>query len=391
VSLQAQQNAQTEDVYTIVPVDGLTGTTRRPIVIECLEDRINLVSEGITLTSADLDGFIPPFNPLAAGVKALGGAWYARDGEDPYVLLIVRPQGTVTFYVARMFLTASRVPFGYELVTADRKLNWPKSDEAVTAACRAAIDDMLRRRNEVPEMSGLAGGAGEVVHLRGSDGAFRLAEVEELRQPPGRTVQFGGQRLDRDAFTQGSGEPSEPVEAERGGGGVFRRSSQEEPQAGDRSARPGRLPVHPLPQGTARDRPVSGTAAGGSQRSGERSWMSPLSTGIAVQRDVKIAVEANQIRVEGERPVRVEGGTTSTEMAEATVDAVDRVIQTWKPAPQGFYWKPRIQFVVSPGAVQRYAALNRAMQTWGIDTSVEYVQPQTAGQPVGTGQGTQRR
>jgi hypothetical protein len=378
--LHAQQNAQPNDVFTIVPVDRLSGTTRRPIVIECLADRINFAGEGIALTAADLDGFIPQYNPLAAGVKALGGAWHARDGEDPYVLLIVRPQGTVSFYIARMFLTASRVPFGYELVAEDRKLTWPKTDPEIVSQCRAAIDATLSRRDRIPEMASMAGPDAEIVHVRGSDGGFHLKEIEELREPPERTVHFGNQRLDRDEYMAGGGEIGRGSDGGKAEDqrrfGLLSRSSEtrREPEGGRTGGgSSGSLPVHPLPHGAGAPRPIGGTSNGSSRRGEERTWMSPLSTGIAVQRDITIQIEKERVTVEDESPIGINPRTSGNELAEATIDRVDEVIGGWRPAPQGFYWKPRMRFVVSPGCVQRYAELDRAMKAWGIDTTVEYL------------------
>ena len=90
--------------YAIVPYDGPHGTRRRPVFVECLEDRIVLQPEGIELRGDDFREPITDDNPLASALRAkreyLADLLQAGDGH-PYPLLIVRPDGARAYAAAR--------------------------------------------------------------------------------------------------------------------------------------------------------------------------------------------------------------------------------------------------------------------------------------------------
>ena len=122
--LRAAQLEETTDneKFQVVPFDPQTGTTRRPIFIECTENGIRFLPENIMITAADLDGFTNRANPLAAGTGALINYWAAwnfrqrnpRAEPEPYVLLLVRPNGIVAYYAALRMLDPIRTAHGYE-------------------------------------------------------------------------------------------------------------------------------------------------------------------------------------------------------------------------------------------------------------------------------------
>ncbi len=140
--------------HIIVPYDGVTGTTRRPIVLECTDDGIKFVSENIKLTANDLQHFGPANNPVLAGARELVRYWASRNAVQdnpetqpkPYVLLVVRPSGTLGYYVARGFLEELGTEFGYELVSEDFRFEAPATEARATELCQAAIDEALRQR-----------------------------------------------------------------------------------------------------------------------------------------------------------------------------------------------------------------------------------------------------
>jgi hypothetical protein len=150
--LRKLDNAKASSEYVIVPYDGATGTTRRPIILDCTDDAIRLVGEDIELTPDQLLGFSPITNPLKSGVRELIRFWANRNAvqENPrkepvsYVLLIVRPSGTVAFYVARKYLQTLGADFGYELVEEDFAFRSEKSPDRAVELCRSAILATLR-------------------------------------------------------------------------------------------------------------------------------------------------------------------------------------------------------------------------------------------------------
>lgn len=141
--------------HIIVPYDGVTGTTRRPIVLECTDDGIKFVSENIKLTANDLQHFTASNNPVLAGTRELVRYWSSRNAVQdnphaqpkPYVLLIVRPSGTLGYYVARGFLDELGTEFGYELVDEQFRFEPPPTEARATELCKAAINEALQQRS----------------------------------------------------------------------------------------------------------------------------------------------------------------------------------------------------------------------------------------------------
>jgi hypothetical protein len=172
-AVKRQQSAGSE--FAFLPFDGRTGTTRRPILIECTQEHIRFLPEDVRLTAADLDGFTPGFNPLLVATRELAHYWTAYDraraGESdqtpaantfdndlaafqdsdhqPYVLLLVRSNGAVAFHIAKSCLTQLKIPHGYELVTDDMRFDVSDPDPDARAICQAAVDQVLAEREKV--------------------------------------------------------------------------------------------------------------------------------------------------------------------------------------------------------------------------------------------------
>lgn len=151
------EQAEADSKYAFVPYDGKSGTTLRPILIECTNKSIRFVPEDIKLTPADLNGFTQSYNPVLAGARALVQHWYEWNlnqpqpsaESEPYILLLVRPNGSLSFYIARKLLARLGRPFGYELIEDDFPLALPDPDPDAVKACQAAIDRALSQRAEL--------------------------------------------------------------------------------------------------------------------------------------------------------------------------------------------------------------------------------------------------
>lgn len=150
-----QARANEASRFAIVPYDGALGTTRRPIFIECSAAGIRFQPEGQLLEESDLKGFTESFNPLLSGCRALVEYWKKHpDAEqsrraDPYVLLIVRPNGSVSYYVARKMLSQLSVDFGYELVENDFPMAYPPVQPEAQRVVQTAIAEALRERGQL--------------------------------------------------------------------------------------------------------------------------------------------------------------------------------------------------------------------------------------------------
>ncbi len=147
--------ANREKSFAIVPYEGPHGTQRRPIYIECREDRVVLQPEGVQLEEADFLGPLGPGNPLAAGVRAAveyyANAYANEAGQDqqPYPLLLVRPDGIEMYYEVRRALASWGPNFGYELVDGDWQLEFPPANAQLANAQQLAIEMARARQREL--------------------------------------------------------------------------------------------------------------------------------------------------------------------------------------------------------------------------------------------------
>jgi hypothetical protein len=172
-AVERQQTAKSK--FAFLPFDGRTGTTKRPILIECTQDHIRFLPEDIRLTPADLNGFTTGFNPLLVASRELIHYWKAYDRvhaadadpnqdadsfetdlaalhdkeREPYVLLLVRPNGAVAFHIAKNLLSQLKVPHGYELITDDMEIDASNPDPEAEQICQAAVTQVLGERDKM--------------------------------------------------------------------------------------------------------------------------------------------------------------------------------------------------------------------------------------------------
>ncbi|QDU79349.1 hypothetical protein Pla110_10570 [Polystyrenella longa] len=196
------RTAQSE--FAIIPYDGQMGTVRRPILIECEEDSITFQPEGIALTAEDVRGFTSHDNPLAAGAQALIEFWEEEDRRagrevtEPYLLMVVRPSGSVSFYAAQKMLSSLKVQSGYELLPESYPVKWPAPNEEATSRCRAAVEGALKNKPSKQAMR-LADLQANNKHLsadefrnrhRDSGGHGSLGAANTPSEPPARQMRF---------------------------------------------------------------------------------------------------------------------------------------------------------------------------------------------------------
>ncbi len=151
---QKIQAVQTPTVsYAIIPYQGPHGTQRRPIYIECRQEAIVLQPEGIVLTPRDFEGPITQETPLARAVRAVREYWANQasalpEAQEPYPLLLVRPDGIVAYYMAREALAEWGSEFGYELIGQDWQLRFPPADPQLAQILDQEVQ-LARARQEV--------------------------------------------------------------------------------------------------------------------------------------------------------------------------------------------------------------------------------------------------
>ena len=152
-SISAERIASTAEsidsvkpVWSIIPYAGHGGVRREPVYLECRREGIVLQPEGICFTRDDFRGNLSRNDhPLVLAVRMAGesiGHLSETPGTSPpkpYLLLLVRPDGISSYYVARTTLEAYPAEVGYELVGMDWELAYPEPDAALTNRILVAV------------------------------------------------------------------------------------------------------------------------------------------------------------------------------------------------------------------------------------------------------------
>ncbi len=207
LAAQLSDSTQKNDQYQVIPFDSQTGTTRRPILIECTAAGIRFLPENILITAKDMEGFNPKVNPLAVGTAALINYWTAWNlnqrpahaEAEPYVLLLVRPDGVFAYYVALKMLEPIRTPQGYELIEETTDLKLPTTDLGAKMACQTAIDRLMSEREKFARATG-RGGAGK--GLSGAGPNLRGGSAGSVAGADGSVSEAGADRPSRSKGNQ---------------------------------------------------------------------------------------------------------------------------------------------------------------------------------------------
>ncbi len=175
LSKAIERQRTTKSKFAFLPFDGRTGTTKRPVLIECTQDYIRFLPEDVRLTPADLNGFTSGFNPLLIASRELIHYWKAYDRvhdasnsfaegidsfendlaafnskeREPYVLLLVRPSGAVAFHIAKGLLSQLKVPHGYELISDEMEIDSSNPDPEAKRICETAVSQVLSEREKI--------------------------------------------------------------------------------------------------------------------------------------------------------------------------------------------------------------------------------------------------
>lgn len=445
--LRQLQNRPTEGTtkFAVVPYDVRSGTTRRPILIECTDTGLRFLPENVTVKPSDLEGFTERYNPLLAGTTALVKHWTQRNLQadqpgqepEPYVLLIVRPEGTIAYYVAMRMLSTLKQPFGYELVDDAVELAPPEADPEAVRVCRDAVERQLGDREDVAVRvqdgfrSTAVKGTGLGKPHKSRTDTFEVADVlpqdegvgerswENIERfqgrprkspatsspttagrsgtkerPPSHPIPASPREASpqvvtatkngRDAETS-TGEPAElgsvdgsdiatanvaPRPFPPGSGpesgetspnqGQPRRAVPPSTDAGGQTSRRGEMSRPPRGQSSnGRPSGKSGQSEARLEQLARRRWgQSDPNATIGIEQDVTIRVDAQHLVVADDRVVKYHPGEQSFDLFLRVMEAVDAESRTWGKARPGFYWTPRLKFVISPGGNQAFERID---------------------------------
>ncbi len=389
---------QTPEVtWSIQPYNGNSGTSRRPIFVECRSDHIVIQPLDIKITQEDLRAAVFPGNMLDAALLTIREYWQRLDLEGDtgraYPLIVVRPDGARTFQVVKASLKAWDDEYGYELVDADKKIDFGELDPALAEETVAAIEEAAHRQRRLAQVA---------LQRKRQARRREFARRPGSERRPGLTVSPTG-----GGFVFNGVESKSDTDSERDFGskhGKFTNSQASwQPNSGQHDS------------SAIAEVSVAGGVAGGTQAHGEKEWNSGQAEDGSTQQ-VEAATNANsptesdaQAKSESPseslaktrgsnwalpsrsagavpyvRPLRIicfpnrliikgARGELSVPMDGATDEAVDELvneiwtqIDSWGVAGQNSYWKPQLRITVMPGSHFRFAELRRLLADSGI-------------------------
>ncbi len=119
-----------QQTYSLVPYRGRRGDNRRPIYLECAAGALILHPERSALAATDSS--VDILQEVQKRITRLEPTSLTGSSkpETPYLLLLVRPDGILTYYRTLAALKDLQVDFGYEFVEPDWILSFPEDDNA---------------------------------------------------------------------------------------------------------------------------------------------------------------------------------------------------------------------------------------------------------------------
>ncbi len=387
-----QRAANKPRSFSIIVERGPNGTLRRPIYVECTDRGVILQPEGIVLRPGDFAEPLIPGNPLDAALLAVR-EYLARSGaigkgEEPYPLLIVRPDGAEAYARARAAMKSWDDEFGYELIDDKMKLEYPKADPVLAQTIRDAIELSRRRQAALakaqPTRFGGANGGiasednGGVLRTRPGGGGF-VREGGGGDDPwfdgTGKQREFGGSsgqgESDDQAGNANAGQSQGDSQSEDG-----RQPSGQTQSTGETQSSNGSQPGGSRAQnGGGSSNPAS---FGGSQENladsrGENWGLKNYSPSAhAYTRPIRVVCSADRLKLipqpgTGEKTyiIPLQGATIHS--IDKFMSSVHTQMESWGIAGRNAYWKPVVSVEVTRGGEQRYAELESLLRGSGLE------------------------
>jgi hypothetical protein len=219
----AEKSTGTE---TLLEFSNSTGTSRIPVVVDVTANGYELLPSGVKITAADMEQFPVRDNPLLSAVYA---AHRHRSGSrvtaEPYVLLLVRPGGSLPFYGAQRIFQEAKIHYGYELLQPEVVIFSGESDHAENQVLARALTEVFRRRETLYsrlfeiaqeerqrlESGRAAPGSQNAASENGEGGEQEQSERRLAVRPDGRVIEEAGpprRRLEGRFYAGGVAPPS---------------------------------------------------------------------------------------------------------------------------------------------------------------------------------------
>jgi len=341
--------------FAIVPYLGTRGTHRRPVYIECVQDAVIIQPEGVRIAMDDFGGIIGPGNPLDAALRTIREFYRMTGGGGvPYPLLVVRPEGTSSYGVARAAMRTWDDEFGYELIDTNLELKFSKENQSLAEELEKAIALARRRQAALAQAmpSAYGRGRGNMSYVASRTGGFVAADSndEQINQI-GSFGQSNQSHL-RDGG-RGSTEESEakppPVEMTQNGTQAAGNHSR-----GNAHARGG------LPANDRNNR--------------KENWGLPESPrgSIGITRPIRITLKHDRLIIHSDAGVspanptiiRMHGPLEGH--VHTILTSIWSKMDTWGLAVVGGYWQPVLKIQVEIGGERRYLEFDRSFRNSGL-------------------------
>ncbi len=344
-------------IYSIVPTQSKHGTLRRPIYVECTSSGIVLRPCGIRIALDEFSIPIIPGNPLDAALLAIREYWnnYSDIGEEgePYPLLVVRPGGATAYAIARRAMQSWDDEFGYELVEAEKVLDFGAQDKNLTEIVEQTVQDAMRKQRQwvaLQQSAQPGGNRSKLARRLRRDLNSRI--IDEMASP---------EAADPTAITEqglatGNKQTENPL-----------RNSLQLSTLGEanHAAAPGN------PDMTAHSRSNDPPDSLADQRGAD--WALPTRTpgATAYRRPIRIECGENHLLVYSgdvhEPPAKIDMSSSIESTVDQLVEQVWRQIESWGMAEAGGFWKPVLRLRNLPGGRDRAQQLARLLEGSGLE------------------------
>ncbi|MBW3538874.1 MAG: hypothetical protein KY476_01255 [Planctomycetes bacterium] len=108
-------------------------------------------------------------------------------------------------------------------------------------------------------------------------------------------------------------------------------------------------------------------------RSRTRRWGQALpGASIGFEREIDVAISADQLAISGEPPIPLGEDTTRAEVVRAALESVERTVNGWGLPPRPFYWVPSLRFRIAPGGNHHYLWLEDPLKRSSLPSKAIY-------------------
>jgi hypothetical protein len=122
-----------KNTYSVVPYNGKRGESRRPLYVECAAGEVIFHPDHLSVSDSREPSEVQAEveRRLLRQKQQLPSAQAAA--FTPYLMLLVRPDGVLSYYHLRESLRGLKIEFGYEFIDKEWVLDFP-ADDAASAA-----------------------------------------------------------------------------------------------------------------------------------------------------------------------------------------------------------------------------------------------------------------